>query len=146
MSTYYCHECARNSNMVMPITPTSGLVPASGTYALEKFIKHTAPASDYDVNSVFTNPDWPTYQNYLVAATASGCLQIDDNGRKNLLFCANKQTGQTLQSGAAPVICSGVIVVCSEKPAKIHAFPNALPARTEPCANCGKLVPPNLPV
>ena len=52
MPTYYCHECAREHNLIAPIMPASGL-PASGTYSLEKFIKHTAPKDVYAVNSVF---------------------------------------------------------------------------------------------
>lgn len=145
MPTYYCHECARKHNLIAPTMPVSGLVPDSGTYSLEKFIKHTAPTGVYAVNSVFNDPNWATYQNYLVAGAASGCLQIDDRGRKNLLFSAGQETGLTFQSGAPTISCSGVIVVCSETSGKIHAFPNALPAESQKCAMCGKLVPSYLP-
>jgi hypothetical protein len=121
-------------------------LPASGTYLLEKFIKHTVPTSVYEINSVFNDPSWPTYQNYLVAGPASGCLQIDDRGRKNLLFFAGKETGLTFQSGRPTIHCSGVIVVCSETSGKIHAFPNDLPAESQKCALCKKLVPSYLPL
>jgi hypothetical protein len=144
MPTFYCHECARKNNLIAPVMPVSGLAPASG-YPLEKFIKHTAPTGVYAVNSVFNDPSWPTYQNYLVAGAASGCLQIDDIGRKNLLFFAGKETGFTFQSGVSPVSCSGVIVVCSERSGRVHAFPNALPAESQNCALCGRLVPSYLP-
>src|SRR5947208_15019894 len=86
MPTYYCHECARKHNLIAPIMPVSGLIPASGTYSLGKFIKHTAPTGVYAVNSVFNDPSWATYQNYLVAAAASGCLQIDDSGTQEPPF------------------------------------------------------------
>jgi hypothetical protein len=83
-----------------------------------------------------------------VAATASGCLQIDDQGRKNLLFFAGKETGLQFQSGAfvSGGSCSGVIVVCSEDAAKIHAFPSNMPAESQVCAICGKPVPSYLPL
>jgi hypothetical protein len=41
-------------------------------------------------------------------------LQIEDAGRKNLLFFTGKETGLTFQSGIFTASCSGVIVVCSE--------------------------------
>jgi hypothetical protein len=146
MPAYYCHECARKHNLIAPVLPVSGLVPASGTYSLEHFIKHTVPTKDYALNSVFNDPRWSTYQNYLVAGAASGCLQIDDQGRKNLVFFAGKETGLTFQSGAATISCSGVIVVCSETSGKIHAFPSSLAAESQVCALCGKRVPSHLVV
>jgi hypothetical protein len=146
MPLHYCHECARKHKLIAPTMPGSGSVPASRTYSLEKFIKHTAPTGAYAVNSVFNDPSWATYQNYLVAGAASGCLQIDDAGRKNLLFFAGKETGLTFQSGAPTISCSGVIVVCSETSGKIHAFPNSIPAESQKCALCGTLVPSHLPV
>lgn len=141
MPTYYCHECARRNGLISPVMPVSGLAPASGAYSLEHFIKHTAPTGVYDINSVFNDPSWPTYQNYMIAGAASGCLEIDDRGRKNLLFFAGKETGLTFQSGRPTISCSGVIVVCSETSGKIHAFPNSVPAESQRCASCGGLVP-----
>ena len=143
---YYCHECARKHGFIAPVTQMSGSLPASGTYALEKFIKHTAPTGVYAVNSVFNDPTWPTYQNYLVAGAASGCLQVDYQGRKNLLFFAGKETGVTLLSGVPSVSCSGVAVVCSETSGKIHAFADATPLGSHKCTLCRALVPSYLPV
>jgi len=140
MAVYYCHACARIESHVSPVIPGSGLGPAN-TYQLEKFMKHTTSTGVYALNSVFNDPSWPTYQNYLVAGAASGCLQIDDVGRKNLLFFAGKETGLTYQSGAYHTSCSGVIVVCSENASKIHAFPSSIPAESQVCARCGIPVP-----
>lgn len=146
MPTFYCHECARKHNQIAPIMPVSGFVPASGTFPHKKFIKHTAPIRIYAVNSVFNDPNWATYQNCLFAGVASGCLQIDDNGRKNLLFFAGHETGVTFQSGVPTIPCSGVIVVCSEISGSIHAFPDATPAESQRCALCRRLVPSYLPL
>src|SRR5689334_7580821 len=99
MPKYYCHECARICGYVAPGIPSSGLIPAT-VYQLDKYIKHTAPSGIYSLNSVFNDPSWGIYQNYMIAGAASGCLQIDDAGRKNLLFFAGEETGLTYQSGS----------------------------------------------
>jgi hypothetical protein len=140
MPSYYCHECARQHGYVSPSIPSSGLAPNAGIQ-LEKFIKHTAPTGVYSINSVFNDSKWETYQNYIVAGAASGCLEIDDRGRKNLLFFAGKETGLTYQSGGFMISCSGVIVVCCEDAARIHAFPNSMSAESHTCVICGRRVP-----
>jgi hypothetical protein len=143
MTTYFCHECARKYGHVSPVTPSSGLGPTT-SYQLGKFIKHTVGTSGYNLNSVFNDPLWSTYQDYLVAGTASGCLQIDDKGRKNLIFFAGKETGLQYQSGVFSASCSGVVVVCSEDAGKIHAFPSDLAAESQICQFCYRPTPSDL--
>lgn len=140
MSTYYCHECARRDGHISPVVPTSGLPPASG-YLLEKFIKHTIETSGHPINSVFNDPRWGVYQNYIVAGAASGALEIDDLGRKNLVFFAGRETGLTYANNAFAMSSSGVKVICSEDEAKIHAYPYAIGLGVQRCATCGRPVP-----
>jgi len=88
MPTYYCHICARNQNLVTPVNPT-GLT--ANQYQLDKFLKHTAPTGVYSTNSVFDDKQWTDYEEYMVTTTASCCLEIDDQGRKNLIYFAGKK-------------------------------------------------------
>jgi hypothetical protein len=143
MPTYYCTACMYKHGLVSPVTPGAAL-PASGSYELEKFIKHTASGAVFSLNSVFNDPTWPTYHKYMVAAIASGSLEVDDQGRKNLYIYAGKETGLTQQSGGFVASCSGVKVVLSEQSGHIHAFPTSIRADSQVCARCGKLVPSHL--
>jgi hypothetical protein len=95
MTIYYCHECARKEAHVLPVIPISGHGPAN-MYQLEKYIKHTAPTGVYSLNSVFNDPTWPIYQNYLVAGAASGCLQAETGGQ----FPRNVHPGPRKAAGA----------------------------------------------
>jgi hypothetical protein len=89
MTTYYCHDCAIRLKEWIPATPTN----LTGTYyQLEKYIKHTSPITSYNFNSIFTDPASATYSNFIVSAVASGNLEIDDLGRKNLVWVASAHT------------------------------------------------------
>jgi hypothetical protein len=138
MSTYYCHRCARRAGHVTPVTPPAA---PGGQYQLDKYVKHTQPTGVYPVNSVFADPSWGAYQNHLVAAAASGCLEIDTQGRKNLIFFAGEQTGLRYDNGHFTAPCSGVKVVCGEDAAKVHGFPSDFQPESRACATCGEPVP-----
>jgi hypothetical protein len=93
------------------------------------------------LKSIFNDGRWATYQDYMVDAVNSGCLEIDDQNRKNLVFLAGKETGVTLQSGRFVASCSGVKVVLSEISGRIHAFPFDIIAGSQVCAICGRQIP-----
>jgi hypothetical protein len=115
----------------------------SGTeYQLQKFIKHTTPTGIDSVNSVFADPSFATYSGYVVATVASGCVQIDDGGRSNVLWAAGEEVGCTYRSGVFSTTASGVKVVLHHDEFRIHAFPaGASELGAQACRRCGRQVP-----
>lgn len=135
---FYCYSCTPRT------TTSSATVPLAlptNPYQLEKFIKHTSPTGVYSINSVFDSTDYAKYRDYIVSAQASGCLQIDDNGRRNYIFYAGEKTGAQYHNGTFAMPSSGVVLVLSADAAKIHAFPSSHTPNTQVCCVCGKPVP-----
>jgi hypothetical protein len=110
-------------------------------YQLEKYMKHTAPSGCYAINSVFDNPTWDNYQNYLICASASGCMEVDDYGRKRYIWHAGSTTGIQYNNGQFESTCSGITVVLAENVSHVHAYPYNFHPESRPCAKCGRLVP-----
>jgi hypothetical protein len=138
LKTYYCHQCARELGLVTPADASA--MTASG-YLLEKYIKHTAPTGIYPVNSIFQSSDWQKYKSYALLTAASGCLEIDDQNRKNLIYFAGEKTGMRYDGGVFTCHCSGVKLVCAENVVRMHPFPSDFQPEAQQCANCGALVP-----
>jgi hypothetical protein len=140
MPLYYCHECASASGLINPVLPMSGLAPTSG-YPLQKFLEHTVSGMTGKLKSIFNDGSWAAYQDFMVDAVNSGCLEVDDMNRKNLIVLADKGTGVSFQGGNFVASCSGVKVVLSEVSGHIHAFPFNIIAESQVCATCGRRVP-----
>ncbi len=136
---YFCHQCAISNSLITPASPTT----LTGTrYQLDKFIKHTAPSRSYHLLSVFDDPTYGAYSSYVVSTGASGMLQIDDHGRKNLIWFAGRRTGAEYQDGVFAAPADGVKVVWAESDTKLHAFPIAAsPPSTVTGASCGRELP-----
>lgn len=116
----------------MPVTLTGT------TYQLEKFIKHTAPTGSYPILSVFSDPAYETYRDYVVTTTVSGSAQIDDRGRTNLLWLAGQPVGATFKNGQFVFPTDTILVVWHDDQSKIHAFPvSSTEYGPANCANCG---------
>ena len=139
MSIYYCHDCSVSLGLTVPQIPTS----LTGTnYQLERYIKHTAPTGTYFVNSIFDDPTYPTYNNYIVTGTISGLLEVDNRNRNNLIWYAGERTGVEYRNGVFFAPANGIKIVLSHNSAKIHAFPiTDMPGTVNYCANCGKSLP-----
>jgi len=126
--------------MISPVS-SSSLVDTS--YKFNKYLKHTAPAASdmYPINSVFDDPTYQAYQDYVVSTTASGFLEIDDLGRKSLIWYAGRHTGAEYQNGVYVAPTDGVKLVLCEDDSRMHAFPiGASPGRTDYCPVCGQSI------
>lgn len=139
MPTYYCYKCVRKYELVSPVDDPTDLT--ASQYQLDKFIKHTDPTGVYTTNSVFLDSSWSTYQGYIVTTASSGSLEIDDKGRKNLIYFAGSETGLRYDNGVFTATCSGVVLVCSEDTGRFHAFPSDFQPESRKCAICGEAVP-----
>ena len=145
MSKYYCHECARNLGLIVPVDSSTLEANPGGKYPYdyqwEKYVKHTVPTEIYSINSVFLNSTWNSYQHHMVSAMASGCLEIDDWGRKNLILFAGSTTGMQYNNGMFASTCSGVMAVLTENSTMVHAFPCNFHPESRSCEKCGRPVP-----
>jgi hypothetical protein len=114
MSTRYCHPCSLGLGI------TGGELPSNLTgsvYQVKKFLKHTTPLKSANTTGVFSDPSYTAYAGYLVSSSASGSVEIDDQGRTNIVWYAGKTVGASWVAG---------------KP--------ALPNDSERCARCGNPV------
>jgi hypothetical protein len=144
MSDYYCHQCASSTlGFVQPGNITSL---SATSYQLGKFVEHTAPASSAlskRVNSIFDDPSYSGYKNYIINTAASGWVEQDKQGRINLAWYAGKKTGVEYHNGAFFAPADGVKVALSNNTFKIHGFPFTTPSKlkTAKCKNCGASIP-----
>ncbi len=107
-------------------------------------MKHTAPSASavYPINSVFNDSTYQSYENHIVNAAASGFLEIDDKGRKNIIWFAGSQIGVEYHNGVFVTPTDGVKLVLSEDDNRLHAFSiGSSPLQSASCAFCGKLIP-----
>src|SRR4030095_16673504 len=95
MSTYYCKSCAIALSYIdRSLLPSVNLTGDPFGYQLDKYLKHTTTGYwSSGAVSLFSNPDYENYKTYVVGATISGCLEIDDSNRKNLVYWAGQQIG-----------------------------------------------------
>jgi hypothetical protein len=135
---FYCHECAARNSLMNAASPVS----LTGTqYQLERFIKHTAPTGIYPVNSIFDDPTYNSYRNYVISSTASGCVQVDSAGRVNVIYVAGKTVGITVRNSTLVTPDDAVKVVLHDNQWKMHAFPTVSDTvNAQRCVECGRLV------
>jgi hypothetical protein len=137
MSKYYCHDCALAQKVYAPIVDYISL---TGTqYQLEKFIKHTAPITLSGIVSVFDDPRYIQYKHYTVNTSASGSVEIDNQGRTNIVWYAGNNIGVTYQNGLFVTTTDTVKVVFNDNEFKIHAFSvDSFKYEKKKCENCGR--------
>ena len=138
MATRYCHRCSVCLGLLGDVYTSE---PLGTGYQLAKFMKHTVPSGLYDAVSVFESTSTGRYERHIVDAGASGAVEIDDAGRRNIIWLAGERTGFRWESGVLQGPQDGVKVVLSSESGKVHAFPiDASALKTEQCARCGGLI------
>ena len=138
MTVRYCHQCGVELSLLRDVYTSE---PLGTSYQLGKFMKHTAPNPLLDVVSVFETTSEGRYRNYIVDAAASGGVELDDAGRRNIVWLAGERTGFRYEAGRLAGPTDGIKVVLSSEARKIHAFPiRAATLTTTYCARCGGLV------
>jgi hypothetical protein len=138
---YYCHTCAVRLGIILPFPPAT--LNATGTdYQLRKFIKHTMPTDFADKLSIFNTPEYQPYLDYTVSGAASGCAQIDQQNRTNIIWYAGRHTGMTFVDGKYFCPDDSVKVVLHHDLSSIHAFPaNYELEYIGRCEACGSPIP-----
>jgi len=134
MSVLYCHRCGAEEGFLRQAS-TGGFLQSS--YQLQKFMKHTIPSTGYDVASVFNDPSTQTYANYIVNTFASGCVEIDDRNRRNIIWVAGKTVGMKFEKGDPVLPEDAVKLVLSTDPQRVHAYPvSSTTLSTGFCSKC----------
>lgn len=139
---YYCHECAISTGVIDTIEAEK--LNLTGTsYQCGKFMKHTAPTGTFlEKNSIFVDPTYKNYRDNVITGSISGMVEIDERGRKNIIWHAGKVTGVMLVNGVYVAPEDGVKIVLSENEEKIHAYPiSGIVGLVRKCQRCGTKLP-----
>jgi hypothetical protein len=132
---YYCHSCARKRGYLSSMQ-TGSLTNTS--YQLGKYIKHTNPDPKYNVQSVFNSSSTQAYRDYIVSSSLSGSVEIDDQGRRSVIWGAGKEIGFRYENGALKHPEDVVKVVLSTHSGSIHAYSqSSTQFGTARCVDCG---------
>lgn len=108
------------------------------SYQLGKFYKHTLPVTHSGLNSLFDDPNYSAYSNYIVSTLYSGSTEFDNLGRKNIIWYAGKDIGISYLNGIPIGPTDVVKVVLPHDGTKIHAFPVKLESIVSgSCQSCG---------
>jgi len=85
--------------------------------------------------------DAPKYKDYIINTVASGCVEIDDRGRIDILWVAGKKTGFTFKNLIIQYPDDAVKVVHHDNVTKIHPYPTGSQSWImQKCELCGKPV------
>lgn len=136
MSKYYCHKCAIKRGLLGNVH-TDSLI--GNEYQLEKYIKHTLPSTNVSFVSIFNDPSTEAYRNNIVYTSCAGAVEIDDRGRKNIIWFSTGKVGASYKNGVYDIPHDAVKVVLSSDSDRIHAFTNSSTNFiTTPCLICGR--------
>ncbi len=140
MNKYYCHECAISLGLY---TPSESYNLTGTIYQLGKIMKHNQPTGTFPfLNSVYNDPTIQQYIDYHITGSLAGMLEIDQKGRKNIIWYAGREIGVIYENGNYLAPADGVKIVLSEDPLRIHHYAIAgNPNSIQYCINCGKPLP-----
>ena len=141
MREYYYHDCALKIGVIVPFDTTTINLTGS-LYQFGKYIKHTAPTGGYNnLLSIFNRPDYSSYLGFTVSASLSGCAQIDDCGRTNLVWYAGRHVGMTYSGLKYSCADDAIKVVLHHDLTFIHSFPvNWEQHYINRCLNCNSYI------
>lgn len=135
---YYCHPCAQALGYMPSHSSDEDFTGSLGSYTLDKYIKHTSPYLGTDTVSIFSDPDYDSYKNHIVNTQASGSVEFDSKGRKNIVWMAGMNIGFTFQNNGVVIPNDSVKVICTDSIYRIHAYPTSSVAmRLNHCDRCG---------
>jgi hypothetical protein len=122
--------------------PSTDFTGSVGCYKFDKYSKHTSlPSATTGTVSVFDNSDYDTYKNYIIDTANSGSVEIDDMNRINLIWFANKNTGQSFIHGCFDQNTDGIKLVLHDDNQKIHPYPtSSFGFSNTSCDNCSKSI------
>ena len=112
-------------------------------YQFGKFVEHTIPASGAHkaINSIYSDPSYDAYKNYYVSGAASGSLEIQPDGKKNVIWYAHQNLGPAFRTGGFAFSGDAIKIVYPEDTGKMHHFHiDSSKYQTAVCVRCGGIV------
>ena len=136
MEEYFCHKCSVELGH-LNTGSTEHINFTGSSYQLDKFIKHTLPPSQSGLISIYSDPSYGAYKDYIVNTMASGSTMFDQFHRKNVIWYASKENGVSYLGGIPHSTTDVVKVVLSHMEEKIHSYPvNSSELITKKCKRC----------
>jgi hypothetical protein len=143
----YCLKCSHTIVSASIVDVELCNLSSFNAYVSSKYIKHTTTQGSCSVKSIFTNEDmdpnsplaYKHIKNLCVSTAGFGCLDIDDSGRRSLVYFAHRKTGVTIINVTPSLIpCDAVRLVHYADNKKIHAFPiSSESLKNQMCSKCG---------
>ena len=143
MNTYYCHACTSKHGLYAPPVDPAFINLTGSPYTLTKFMENTIPASGLgkQLNSIYADPTYNDYKAYYVNASASGSLEVQPDGKKNIIWYAGRDLGPAFETGSFKFSGEAVKIVYPENSGKLHHFHvDAHNYLTNVCSICGSPV------
>jgi len=146
MASYYCHICGQTLGLIKPVDiyaiNMTGHYPGQAYTPLDKYFKHTQYTGQGGIVSVYNAPDYETYRQYGINTYLSGCVEVDNGNRTNLLWYAGKDIGLRYNNGGIEWPEDTVKLVLHDNVFKFHHFSQAsiyIPIGN--CHECGRVIP-----
>lgn len=138
MTTMYCHGCAAKNGW-LPVAPSNL---TGSAYQLDKFAKHTSPPSaESFIVSIFNDSSYEAYAQYCVDTVISGCVEVDGQGRRNIVWVATREVGSLFVGGVLQGGVDTVKLVLPHDPAKVHLYPtSSAEIVSSKCTECGAAI------
>ena len=141
MNTYYCYACMMKLGLYAPPADPATLNLTGSPYQFKKFMEHTVQASGAhkQLNSIYSDPTYDQYKNYYVSGSAAGCLEVQADGKKNLIWYASSSLGPAYDHGC-PLFTGDIVkIVFPENTGKLHHFHvDSQQYQAAICLNCGQ--------
>jgi len=138
MTDYYCHACATTKGLAAVNVPADL---TGSNYQVGKFFKHTSPDPAIPVQTVLNLPDYDDYKDLMINTAASGSVEVDQQGRRNLILWVGHQTGLLYEAGVLKAPVDAFKLVIPGDASKIHGYPTgSVGFAVSTCHDCGKLV------
>lgn len=78
------------------------------------------------------------YLQYVINTSASGCIEVDDYGRTNLIFAMGETTGYTFIGGELSRPDDAIRLACPLNENRMHAFTTSGSVIPRFCQRCGE--------
>lgn len=137
MNTYYCRVCAFELGFFPEYNPVPDDL-LSREIPFKKYLKHTLPPIRLaGVHSVFNDTSESRYLQFVINTSASGCLEIDEYGRKSQIYAVGERIGCTFVNGELYRPDDAVRLVLPWDADRMHAFSTSGSVIPRLCLRCG---------
>ena len=144
--SYYCHVCGDNLGYIAPINISginmTGYYPGQPYSPIDKYFKHVQYTGQQGIVSIYNTPDYDTYRQFGINAYLSGCVEVKDGFRTNLLWYAGRDIGLRYNNGIIQWPEDTVRLTFHDNAFKFHHFSqSSLNIPVGNCAHCGRVIP-----